>query len=57
MAAYERDMIAQGFAAVRASLRDMERFHAERWLPRLRTRMMLRVLDRLPLLKRAFLGR
>ncbi len=57
LAAYERDMIAQGFAAVRASLRDMECVHAERWLPRLLTRMMLLVLDRLPLLKRAMFSR
>jgi 2-polyprenyl-6-methoxyphenol hydroxylase-like FAD-dependent oxidoreductase len=28
LAAYERDMIGYGFAAVQRSLKDMERFHA-----------------------------
>jgi 2-polyprenyl-6-methoxyphenol hydroxylase-like FAD-dependent oxidoreductase len=38
LAAYERDMIDYGFAAVRTSRADMERFHAEGALSRMRER-------------------
>jgi hypothetical protein len=34
IASYERAMIDHGFHAVRGSLREMTRFHAERWLDR-----------------------
>ncbi len=57
LAVYEREMIEHGFAAVRASLRDMQRFHSERWLHRLATRAFFRTLDHLPPLKRMVLGR
>jgi 2-polyprenyl-6-methoxyphenol hydroxylase-like FAD-dependent oxidoreductase len=57
LAAYEREMIGYGFAAVQASLKDMERFHARGFLARTATKSALRVIDRIPPLKRAFLGR
>jgi 2-polyprenyl-6-methoxyphenol hydroxylase-like FAD-dependent oxidoreductase len=57
LARYERDMIAYGFQAVRDSLEDMERFHAKSVLARSVTKTMFRAVDRLPLLKSAFVGR
>jgi len=56
LAAYERDMIDYGFAAVRTSLSDMERFHAERGLSRALTKAAFRVADWIPPLKAVFLG-
>ena len=53
LAGYERDIIARGFADVRASRRAMERLHAARWLPRLRTRLALS----LPFFNSLWLGR
>jgi 2-polyprenyl-6-methoxyphenol hydroxylase-like FAD-dependent oxidoreductase len=57
LAAYERDMIEYGFAAVRGSLADMQRFHAESALRRFATKATLRVVDALPPLQTIFRGR
>jgi len=57
LAAYERDMIRYGFAAVQTSLRDMERFHAKGLLARAATKSLFRAIDHVPPLKSAFLGR
>jgi 2-polyprenyl-6-methoxyphenol hydroxylase-like FAD-dependent oxidoreductase len=57
LAQYERDMIDYGFHAVRDSLKDMERFHATSALALGVTKTLFRAVDRLPLLKSAFLGR
>jgi 2-polyprenyl-6-methoxyphenol hydroxylase-like FAD-dependent oxidoreductase len=57
LAAYERDMIGYGFAAVRRSLKDMDRFHAKGFLARTAAKSIFRVIDHVPLLKGAFLGR
>ncbi|WP_426443404.1 FAD-dependent oxidoreductase [Bradyrhizobium genosp. P] len=51
LAGYEREMIAYGFDAVRTSLADMERFHAQGDLSRFRVKMALRVADWIPPLK------
>jgi 2-polyprenyl-6-methoxyphenol hydroxylase-like FAD-dependent oxidoreductase len=56
LSAYEQDMIGYGFAAVEASLKNMERFHA-RGLARSATKAFFRVIDYVPPLKAAFLGR
>jgi 2-polyprenyl-6-methoxyphenol hydroxylase-like FAD-dependent oxidoreductase len=57
LAAYERDMIRYGFAAVQTSLKDMERFHAKGLLARTAAKSLFRVIDHVPPLKGAFLGR
>ena len=57
LAAYEQDMIKYGFTAVQASLRNMERFHARGVLARSATKALFRVIDYVPPLKAAFLGR
>jgi 2-polyprenyl-6-methoxyphenol hydroxylase-like FAD-dependent oxidoreductase len=57
LAAYERDMIRYGFAAVQTSLRNMERFHAKGLLARTATKSFFRAIDQVPPLKGAFLGR
>jgi 2-polyprenyl-6-methoxyphenol hydroxylase-like FAD-dependent oxidoreductase len=57
LAGYERDMIDYGFSAVRASLADMERFHAEGSLSRALTKAAFRTADWIPPLKLALLGR
>jgi 2-polyprenyl-6-methoxyphenol hydroxylase-like FAD-dependent oxidoreductase len=57
LARYERDMIDYGFHAVRDSLKDMERFHAKNPFALGVTKTLFRAVDRLPLLKSAFLGR
>jgi 2-polyprenyl-6-methoxyphenol hydroxylase-like FAD-dependent oxidoreductase len=57
LAAYEREMVGYGFAAVQTSLKDMERFHARGFLTRTATKSLLRVIDHIPPLKGAFLGR
>jgi 2-polyprenyl-6-methoxyphenol hydroxylase-like FAD-dependent oxidoreductase len=54
LAAYERDMIDYGFAAVRASLTNMRRLHAESALSRFATKAMFRVANTLPPLQRMF---
>jgi hypothetical protein len=50
-------MIDYGFRAVRASLANMHRFHAESALARGITKALFRVVDVVPPLKGAFLGR
>ena len=55
LAAYERDMVKYGFAAVQTSLKDMERFHADGLLARTATKSFFRAIDRVPPLKAAFL--
>jgi 2-polyprenyl-6-methoxyphenol hydroxylase-like FAD-dependent oxidoreductase len=57
LAAYERDMIGYGFAAVQRSLKDMERFHAKGFVARTATRFLFRVIDHVAPLKGTFLGR
>jgi 2-polyprenyl-6-methoxyphenol hydroxylase-like FAD-dependent oxidoreductase len=57
LADYERAMIDHGFQAVRGSLRDMARFHSERWLDRTLTRGFLRAVDAVPALQRVFAPR
>jgi 2-polyprenyl-6-methoxyphenol hydroxylase-like FAD-dependent oxidoreductase len=57
LAAYERDMIRYGFAAVQASLKSMQRFHAEGRLARAMVKSLFRVIDHVPKLKPMFLGR
>jgi len=54
LAAYERDMIEYGFWAVRASLKEMERLHADGILARTFTKIFFRTIDRVPPLKVAF---
>jgi 2-polyprenyl-6-methoxyphenol hydroxylase-like FAD-dependent oxidoreductase len=56
LAAYERDMIDYGFAAVRASLADMERLHSRSPLQRIMTKGVFRLVDAVPALQRAFRG-
>jgi len=57
LAAYERDMIGHVFAAVQASLKNMDRFHAKGVLARTAVKSLFHVIDHLPPLKAAFLGR
>jgi 2-polyprenyl-6-methoxyphenol hydroxylase-like FAD-dependent oxidoreductase len=57
LAAYERDMIDHGFAAVRASLADMERFHSEGAFARPMTKAMFRAVNLVTPLRTVFLGR
>jgi 2-polyprenyl-6-methoxyphenol hydroxylase-like FAD-dependent oxidoreductase len=57
LAAYERDMIGYGFTAVQTSLKDMKRFHARGTLARTTTKAIFQVVDSMPPLKAAFLGR
>ena len=57
LAVYERDMIEYGFAAVRTSRNDMERFHAGGRLARTAVKSLFRTIDYIPPLKSAFLGR
>jgi 2-polyprenyl-6-methoxyphenol hydroxylase-like FAD-dependent oxidoreductase len=57
LAAYERDMVKYGFAAVQTSLKDMERFHADGLLARTATKCFFHAIDRVPPLKAAFLRR
>ena len=51
LSVYEREMIEYGFAAVRASLKDMHRLHAESLLSRTLTKTFLRTLDLIPPLR------
>ena len=57
LAGYERAMIDHGFEAVRGSLRDMARFHSERWLDRTLTKGFLRAVDAIPAFQRVFAPR
>jgi hypothetical protein len=54
LAAYERNMIDYGFEAVRTSLANMRRLHAESTLSRFATKTMFRVANVLPPLQRIF---
>jgi 2-polyprenyl-6-methoxyphenol hydroxylase-like FAD-dependent oxidoreductase len=51
LADYEKAMIDHGFRAVRASLKDMARFHAEGFIARSMTKAFFRTLDRVPALR------
>jgi len=55
LAAYEHDMIDYGFAAVRSSLADMERFHSEGALARLMTKAVFRAVNLVTPLRTMFL--
>jgi 2-polyprenyl-6-methoxyphenol hydroxylase-like FAD-dependent oxidoreductase len=57
LADYELDMITYGFSAVRTSLADMERFHAERGLSGVFTKALFRTADWIPPLKAMFLAK
>jgi 2-polyprenyl-6-methoxyphenol hydroxylase-like FAD-dependent oxidoreductase len=54
LATYEREMIEYGFRAVRASLKDMERFHSTRIIGRAFTKAIFRTVDLIPPLQAAF---
>jgi 2-polyprenyl-6-methoxyphenol hydroxylase-like FAD-dependent oxidoreductase len=54
LSAYERDMIDYGFEAVRTSLANMRRLHAESTLSRFATKTMFRIANVLPPLQRIF---
>ena len=57
LAAYEREMIDYGFAAVQTSLNNMKRFHAKGLLARTAVKSLFRAIDLMPTLRSAFLGR
>jgi len=57
LAAYERAMINHGFDAVRATLKNTSRFHAEGWIERSLTKSVFRVADLVAPLRNAFAGR
>jgi 2-polyprenyl-6-methoxyphenol hydroxylase-like FAD-dependent oxidoreductase len=57
LSAFEQDMIRTGFAAVRASLAEMERLHSRSSLKLATTKVMLRVADAVPALQRRFRGK
>ena len=52
VAAYEREMIGYGFAAVRASLSSMRRLHARSQIQRFATKAMFHLMDSAPRLQR-----
>ena len=56
LSAFEGKMIERGFAAVRSSLADMERFHAKSPFRRFALKSTFRVIDSLPPLQRLFRG-
>jgi 2-polyprenyl-6-methoxyphenol hydroxylase-like FAD-dependent oxidoreductase len=55
LAAYEREMVDYGFRAVRRSLEDMRRFHAQSGLARMFTKAVFRTIDFIPPLQGVFL--
>jgi 2-polyprenyl-6-methoxyphenol hydroxylase-like FAD-dependent oxidoreductase len=55
LAAYEREMVDYGFRAVRMSLKDMKRFHAQSGPVRMFTKAVFRTIDFIPPLKGMFL--
>jgi 2-polyprenyl-6-methoxyphenol hydroxylase-like FAD-dependent oxidoreductase len=57
LAAYEQDMIAQGFAAVNASLSEMRRLHARSRTRRLLSRLVYRTIDTVKPLQKLFRGK
>jgi 2-polyprenyl-6-methoxyphenol hydroxylase-like FAD-dependent oxidoreductase len=52
LSTYEREMIDYGFAAVRASLTQMDRLHAESPISRFAAKALFRLLDLSPALQR-----
>jgi 2-polyprenyl-6-methoxyphenol hydroxylase-like FAD-dependent oxidoreductase len=56
LSGYEREMIRHGFTAVRASLTQMHRLHAESPISRLATKAFFRLADLLPPLQRRMLN-
>ena len=56
LATYEREMLAYGFRAVAASLKEMERLHSTSVLERAFTKAIFRVVDMVPPLRAAFHG-
>jgi 2-polyprenyl-6-methoxyphenol hydroxylase-like FAD-dependent oxidoreductase len=57
LAAYERDMIEQGFASVKASLAEMRRLHARSPAGRLLAKLVYRTVDTVKPVQRLFRGR
>ncbi len=57
LAAYEREMIEQGFAAVNASLAEMRRLHARSPASRFLSRLVYRTVDAVKPLQRLFRGK
>ena len=55
LASYEREMVDYGFRAVRASLKDMKRFHSQSGLARTFTKAVFRTMDLIPPLQGVFL--
>jgi len=55
LATYEKEMVDYGFRAVRSSLKDMQRFHAQSGLARMFTKAVFRTIDFIPPLKGVFL--
>jgi 2-polyprenyl-6-methoxyphenol hydroxylase-like FAD-dependent oxidoreductase len=56
LAEFERKMIERGFASVRSSLQDMERFHAKSPVRRFAMKTVFRVIDAVPPLQNLFRG-
>jgi len=57
LAAYEREMIEQGFAAVNASLAEMRRLHARSPASRFLSKLMYRTIDVVQPLQKRFRGK
>ena len=57
LAAYEREMIEQGFAAVNASLAEMRRLHARSPAGRFLSKLIYRTVDVVTPLQRLFRGK
>jgi 2-polyprenyl-6-methoxyphenol hydroxylase-like FAD-dependent oxidoreductase len=55
LCAYEEEMIKYGFAAVRASLAQMERLHTQSLTKRFATKVLFRILDLSPALRKRVL--
>jgi 2-polyprenyl-6-methoxyphenol hydroxylase-like FAD-dependent oxidoreductase len=55
LSGYEREMIRYGFAAVQASLKQMQRLHAESPITRFSTKILFRLLDLSPSLQKRVL--
>jgi 2-polyprenyl-6-methoxyphenol hydroxylase-like FAD-dependent oxidoreductase len=57
LAAYEREMIEQGFAAVNASLAEMRRLHARTLASQFLSRLVYRTVDTVKPLQKLFRGK
>jgi 2-polyprenyl-6-methoxyphenol hydroxylase-like FAD-dependent oxidoreductase len=55
LSSYEHEMVRYGFAAVRASLAQMDRLHTESAIKRFATKALFRVLDFSPALQKRVL--